>query len=305
MKYHKIVLAGGNGYIGRVLAQYFKPIADEVIILSRRAAPAEANIRTVVWDGKSEGDWTTNLANADLLMNLCGKNVNCRYTDQNKQEILDSRLIPTALLNKVINQMAEPPKVFINVTSATIYRHADDRPQDEATGDIGEGFSVNVCKAWEQVFFGTDTPATRKIALRMGFVLGKTDSAFPRLLNLARFGLGGPQGNGKQLVSWIHEHDVARLTEWLLDHPEAAGIFNCTAPQAVTNANLMQHIRREIHMPIGLPSPKWLLELGALIIGTETELILKSRWVIPQRLLDMGFEFAYPQIGPAVKACTK
>ncbi|GAB3928655.1 TIGR01777 family oxidoreductase [Mucilaginibacter myungsuensis] len=305
MKYHKIVLAGGNGYIGRVLTEYFKLMTNEVIILSRRPAPADGNAHTIVWDGKTEGDWTRHLQGVDLLMNLCGKNVNCRYTDNNKQEIFDSRLIPTALLNKAIAGMSEPPKVFITVTSATIYRHADDRPQDEVTGEIGEGFSVDVCKAWEQTFFGTETPGTRKIALRMGFVLGKTDSAFPRLLNMARFGLGGPQGNGKQMTSWVHEQDVARLTEWLLDHPEAEGIFNCTAPNPITNSEMMRTIRQAIGMPIGLPSPEWLLTFGAWLIGTETELILKSRWVTPKRLLDMGFEFEYADIDKAVKACIK
>jgi len=303
MKYHKIVLAGGNGYIGKVLAAYFKPIADEVIILSRRPAPAAGNVITVVWDGQTEGHWTAYLDNADLLVNLCGKNVNCRYTDKNKQEIFDSRLIPTALLNKVVAGMTKPPKTFINITSATIYREAYDRPQDEATGDIGSGFSVEVCKAWEKVFFETTTPQTRKIALRMGFVLGKTDSAFPRLLTMARLGLGGPQGTGEQYTSWIHEHDVARLTEWLLDHPEVEGILNCTAPEPVKNADLMQIIRKEIKMLIGLPSPKWLLTIGAAIIGTETELILKSRWVVPKRLLDLGFKVTYVDINKAVKAC--
>jgi uncharacterized protein (TIGR01777 family) len=305
MKYQKIILAGGNGYLGRILAEYFKGICAEVIILSRKAATTQGNIRTIFWDGKTEGVWTSHLAGADLLVNLCGKNVNCRYTEANKQEIFDSRLYPTALLNKVVVGIVNPPALFINITSATIYRHADDRPQDEATGEIGNGFSVEVCKAWEQTFFETETPRTRKVALRMGFVLGKTDSAFPRLLNLARFGLGGPQGTGNQYVSWIYEHDVARLTEWLLQHPEVSGILNCTAPQPVKNGMLMRIIRQNIRMPFGLPSPKWLLELGALFIGTETELILKSRWVVPKRLLDAGFKFEYADIDKAVKGCIK
>lgn len=305
MKYQRIILAGGNGYLGTVLANHFKALANEVIILSRKATPIKGNITTIFWDGKTEGVWTNHLAGADLLVNLCGKNVNCRYTDKNKQEIFDSRLIPTALLNKVIAGMANPPKVFINITSATIYRHAEDRPQDEATGEIGTGFSVEVCKAWEQTFFETATPATRKIALRMGFVLGKTDSAFPRLLNMARFGLGGKHGNGNQYISWIYEQDVALLTEWLLQHPEVDGVLNCTAPQPVKNAMLMRIIRQNIKMPFGLPSPKWLLEIGALLIGTETELILKSRWVVPKRLLDLGFKFQFADINKAVQACIK
>jgi uncharacterized protein (TIGR01777 family) len=305
MKYQKIILAGGNGYLGTVLANHFKTLANEVIILSRKAAPNNGNIATIFWDGKTEGAWINHLAGADLLVNLCGKNVNCRYTEKNKKEIFDSRLIPTALLNKVIAGMDNPPKVFINITSATIYRHAEDRPQDEVNGEIGTGFSVAVCKAWEQTFFETETPATRKIALRMGFVLGKTDSAFPRLLNMAQFGLGGKQGNGNQYISWIYEQDVALLTEWLLQHPEVSGVLNCTAPQPVKNAMLMRIIRQNIKMPFGLPSPKWLLEIGALLIGTETELILKSRWVVPKRLLDLGFKFQFADINKAVQACIK
>jgi uncharacterized protein (TIGR01777 family) len=301
MKYQKIVLAGGNGYLGTVLANYYKTRAAEVIILSRKPAPDEGNIKTVVWDGKTEGEWVKQLTGADLLINLCGKNVNCRYTEKNKQEIFDSRLIPTALLNKVVAGMENPPKVWINSSSATIYRHAEDRPQDDVTGEIGEGFSVEVCKAWERTFFETTTPATRKIALRIGIVFGRESAVFPRLLNLAWFGLGGKQGDGNQYVNWVYEQDVARITEWLLQHPEASGAINCTAPNPVKNAYMMQAIRKAIGMPFGLPAPKWLLEIGAVVIGTETELILKSRWVLPRRLLDLGFNFSHNHIEEAIK----
>lgn len=303
MKYQKIVLAGGNGYLGTVLAKHFKPLVDEVIILARKAAPADGNIRTIVWDGKTEGDWVEQLNGADLLVNLCGKNVNCRYTEKNKQEIFDSRLIPTALLNKVVARMENPPKVWINSSSATIYRHAEDHPQDELTGEIGEGFSVAVCKAWERKFFQVDTQNTRKIALRIGIVLGKESAVFPPLHNLVKFGLGGKQGNGKQYVNWVYEQDVAEIVEWLLHHPEANGAINCVAPNAVTNKVLMDTIRQACHMPIGLPAPKWLLTLGAAFIGTETELILKSRWVYPKRLLDMGYQFQVTNIEDATRMC--
>lgn len=305
MKYQKIVLAGGNGYLGTVLANHFKTLANEVIILSRKAAPDRGNIKTIFWDGKAEGAWTSYLNHADLLVNLCGKSVNCRYTSKNKQEIFDSRLIPTALLNKVVSKMANPPKVWINSSSATIYRHAEDRPQDEITGEIGTGFSVDVCKAWEQTFFETATPATRKIALRIGIVLGKQSAVFPPLHNLVKLGLGGPQGNGRQYVNWIYEQDVARIVAFLLENPETSGVFNCTAPNAVTNATLMHTIRKACGMPFGLPSPKWLLKIGAFAIGTETELILKSRWVMPKRLLDLDFKFQVEDIDKAVMACIK
>ncbi len=301
MLYKKIVLAGGNGYLGSVFAGYYKNKADEVIILSREPKADNGNIKTISWNGKTSGKWIAALQDADMLINLCGKNVNCRYTAKNKNEIMASRTTPTHLLGKVISRLSAPPKLWINVTSATIYRHAEDRPQDEATGEIGLGFSVDVCRMWEQVFFNAHTPGTRKVALRMGIVLGREDGAFPRLHNLVKLGLGGSQGNGRQMVSWIHEQDAARSTEWLLNHEELSGIYNCTSPRAITNTDLMRTIRKACHMPFGLPAPKWLLEIGAAIIGTETELILKSRWVKPQRLLESGFRFAFEKVEDAVK----
>jgi len=302
MKYRKIVLAGGNGYLGTVLAKHFRPLADQVIILARKPQPTTGNIKTLVWDGQTTGDWTTSLQDADLLVNLCGKNVNCRYTKKNKKEIFDSRLIPTRLLSKVINSLTNPPKLWINITSATIYRHAEDRPQDELTGEIGDGFSIEVCKAWEASFFENETPKTRKVALRMGIVLGLKDGAFPRLLNLVKLGMGGKQGNGKQYVSWVHEHDAVRSIVWLLNHPEIEGVLNCTAPGAIKNQVFMRSIRKAYGIDFGLPAPAWLLAIGAKIIGTETELILKSRWVKPAVLLENGFEFKYGEIDGAVGA---
>lgn len=300
MTYQKVVLAGGNGYLGGVLARYYRDKATAVVILSRRRQPADGNITTVVWDGATTGEWTAALEGADLLVNLCGKNVNCRYTAENRKEILDSRVIPTRLLNAAIAACQRPPRLWINLSSATIYRHAEDRPQDEATGEIGYGFSIDICKAWEQAFFETATPATRKIALRMGIVLGRSDSAFPRLLGLVKYGLGGQQGDGKQYMSWIHEQDAARCTEWLLQHEQLEGAINATAPNAIQNADMMRTIRTAYGMPIGLPAPQWLLEAGAWLIGTETELILKSRWVLPQRLLDSGYTFSFTEAPHAV-----
>ncbi|GAB2686978.1 TIGR01777 family oxidoreductase [Mucilaginibacter koreensis] len=301
MKYQKIILAGGNGYLGTVLSHYYSDKAKQIIILSRKPKTAEGNVKTLVWDGRTIGAWAAEMEGADMLINLCGKNVNCRYTPENKREILDSRLEPTGLLGKVIAQLKQAPKLWINVTSATIYRHAEDRPQDEAHGEIGEGFSVNICRQWEKVFFDAHTPNTPKVALRMGIVLGESDGVFPRLHNLVKFGLGGKQGNGKQYVAWIHEHDAACITEWLLQHPEAEGVYNCTAPMPVQNKVLMQNLRRLAGAPLGLPAPKWMLEIGALLIGTETELILKSRWVVPTRLTNAGYRFTHPLIDGALK----
>lgn len=301
MKYDKVVLAGGSGHLGTVLAQHFRLLAKEVIILSRTPRPAHENIRTLLWDGCRKGEWSKQLEGTTLLVNLCGKNVNCRYTEKNKRDILASRIAPTLLLGEVIRQLQHPPRLWINIVSATIYRHAEDHPQDEEKGETGYGFSVDVCRQWEVAFFQTPAPFTRKVALRMGIVLGRRDGVFPRLLNLVKTGLGGRQGSGKQWVSWIHEQDAAHCIEWLTDHPAQTGIFNCTAPQAINNGELMKTIRKACGMPFGLPSPVWLLEIGAVLIGTETELILKSRWVSPKRLLDAGFRFHYTEAGAAVR----
>jgi len=300
MKYNKIVLAGGNGYLGGVLAKHFSSIADEVIILSRKPKAIEGNIKTILWDGKTEGNWVNNLNGASLMVNLCGKNVNCRYNDKNRQEIINSRVLPTNLLNRVIEQLERPPLLWINITSATIYRHAEDQAQDEITGEIGYGFSIDVCKIWEETFFQVTNPKTRKIALRLGIVLGRKDGAFPRLLNLVRLGMGGKQGDGMQYVSWIHEQDVALSIEWLLNQKEIKGVVNCTAPDAIKNNELMKSLRKAYGVPFGLPAPAWLLEIGAKIIGTETELILKSRWVKPSVLLNSGFKFQYGFIDNAI-----
>jgi uncharacterized protein (TIGR01777 family) len=300
MKYKKIILAGGNGYLGKVLADHYKNMADQITILSRSAKAPQGNVKTLVWDGRNEGKWTSEMEGAELLVNLCGKNVNCRYTKANREEIVASRVLPTALLNRVVSKLQSPPQLWINITSATIYRHAEDVPQDEETGEIGYGFSIDVCNIWEKTFFDTATPNTRKVALRMGIVLGRNDSAFPRLLNLVKFGLGGKQGDGKQYMSWVHERDAAKTTEWLLQHPELTGVVNCTAPAPLKNADFMAVIRKVYGIPFGLSTPAWLLTIGAAIIGTETELILKSRWVLPKRLLDSSYQFMYPEAEYAV-----
>lgn len=301
MKYKKIILAGGNGQLGKALAAHYKYDTAEIIILSRRPQAADGNVKTLVWDGRTMGDWAKELEGADMLINLCGKNVNCRYTEKNKDEIISSRVEPTTLLGKVVDGLIDPPELWINAASATIYRHAEDCPQDEETGEIGYGFSIEVCKIWEKTFFETETPNTRKVALRIGIVLGRNDGALPRLINLVKAGMGGQQGDGQQYVTWVHEQDVVKTTEWLMQHPWMTGVINCVAPHPLKNAELMKELRHAIGVTFGLPAPAWLLEIGAALIGTETELILKSRWVLPKRLLDAGFQFQFSEAGHAVK----
>jgi len=298
---NKVVLAGGSGYIGSVLADFYRDKAAEVIILSRKKLADKGNVRTVLWDAKHLDSWVDELEGIDLLINLTGKNVNCRYTQKNRDEILNSRIDATSVLGQAIQTLKSPPGVWIQCASATIYRHAEDRFMDEDNGEIGSGFSVDVCKAWEEILWKQETPLTRKVLLRTGIVLGKSDGVFPRLLNMVRSGLGGKQGNGKQYMSWIHEADVAGIIQWLYMNKAVSGTFNSTAPTPLPNAEFMDTIRKAIGIPVGLPAPAWLLTLGAWIIGTETELILKSRWVMPTKLLEAGYQFRFPDLHSAIR----
>jgi len=258
------------------------------------------SIRYGSWDGKTLGNWVNELDGAHLLINLAGKSVNCRYTAKNKQQIFDSRIEPTALLGEAIRKLVVPPKLWINAASATIYRHAEDRPQDELSGEIENDFSVQVCKLWEKTFFEQRAPFTRKIALRMAVTLGIGGVMVP-YFNLVKFGLGGQQGNGRQMFSWVHIHDICRCIEWCVSHKELEGVYNCSAPNPVSNHQFMKTLRVLTGHTFGLPAPKWMLKIGAAIIGTETELLLKSRWVLPAKLLATGFEFRYQHIEDAFR----
>ncbi len=293
MKFNKIILAGGSGYIGGVLSFYYGTKAKEIVVFTRGSTEQKGHVLYQHWDGKTPGEWTKHLEGTDMLINLTGKSVNCRYHAKNRKEILDSRLDATEALGNAIAKCTNPPKVWIQCASATIYRHAEDRPMDEETGEIGSGFSVEVCKAWEACFWKQNTPNTRKVLLRTAIVMGNSDGVLVRLKNLTKYGLGGKQGNGKQMVSWIHDQDLARLTEWIYNTPNASGIYNASAPHPLKNAEMMQSLKQQFKPIIALPAPKWLLEIGARIIGTETELVLKSRWVIPKRLKEEGFAFEY------------
>jgi uncharacterized protein len=353
MKQKKIIIAGGTGFIGQAMARYFGK-DNHVVILSRHAANSQNNgydqsLATVAdgynitywrWDPPMiEKHWARELEGADVVINLAGKSVNCRYTEKNKEEIINSRVWATETLGRAIRQAIVPPKVWINAASATIYQHTTDKPNDELTGIISEAkndnmpyscldrvrwaykkvmtrirygrhsnryqelnkdFSIQVCKLWEQAFFKFRTPFTRKIALRAAVTLGAGGVMVP-YLNLLKFGLGGHQGSGDQMYSWIHEEDLCRIVEWMYEHKEMEGVYNCAAPDAVTNANFMQTLRHLTYHKIGLPVFTWMLEAGAALIGTETELILKSRWVYPARLLQSGFQFKYNQLEQAFR----
>ena len=292
----RIVIAGASGFVGRYLSERFKASGDTVATIGRAGADARwgdpAAIRTLI-DG------------SDILINLAGKSVNCRYTRKNKAAIFSSRLLTTAELGEAVQAVAHPPKVWFNASTATIYRHADDHPMTDEAGELGSGFSVNVATAWEREFFAHPRPGVRQVALRMAIVLGD-GSALTPLVMLTRFGLGGPQFGGKtrgarQRFSWVHIEDVHRAIEFLTARPEISDPINVSSPNPVDNRELMATLRRVLGVRVGIPLFGWMLELGAFAIRSETELLLKSRWVVPSRLLAAGFEFEFPKLEDALR----
>lgn len=292
----KIVIAGGTGFVGQYIKEKFTNAGFEVIIISRQP---------------NQLFWTDNLGiiealdGAELLINLAGKSVNCRYNEKNKKEILDSRTRTTEILGNALLSCKNPPSLWINSSTATIYRHAEDRPMTEDNGEIGTGFSVEVAQAWEKSLFAFQLPQTRKVALRIAIVLGKDGGALEPYLNLVRYGLGGVQGSGNQMFSWIHMEDLFRIILFLQNNKDLDGIFNCSAPQPITNRVFMTQLQKIMDRNFGLPSPKWMLDMGAVFMQTETELILKSRWVVPDRLEKEGFDFTYDTIEKALQQILK
>jgi uncharacterized protein len=299
----RIVLAGGNGQVGNILARYFHAQGHSVVVLARKAYAAPW--RVVQWDGVTLGDWARELKNARVVVNLAGRNVNCRYTAEHQREIMESRVLSTRVLGEAIGGLSAPPRVWLNSSTATIYRHAFDRPMDEATGEIGGneadaprswGFSIQVATAWEENFFAASTPKTRKVALRSSVILSPDPGGiFDVLLRLVRSGLGGASGSGKQFVSWIHGADFAGAVDFLIAREELSGVVNVASPNPLPNCDFMRELREAWGARIGLPASKWMLELGAVFLRTETELVLKSRRVVPGLLLASGYKFQFPE----------
>lgn len=297
----QMIIAGGTGFLGNVLENFFSQKGYKVKILTRN--PTKEN--HVFWDAKHLDNWIKHIENCDILINLAGKSVDCRYTQEHKQLIHDSRIDSTAILGEAINLCKNPPKVWLNSSTATIYRHSLDKLMTEEDGEIGNDFSMNIAKSWEKAFNNSKNPKTRKVILRTSIVLGKHGGALIPLKNLTQFGLGGKQGKGNQKVSWIHEIDFARAIEFIINDKSLEGVFNLCVPQPTNNALLMESLRKTLHMPFGLSHPKWMLEIGAKLIGTETELVLKSRNVTAQGLLENGFKFHFNNIEVAVQNLLK
>lgn len=307
----RIVLPGGSGQVGRMLARFFQERGHHVVVLTR--SPYSAPWPTVHWDGAQLGPWVEVLDGADVCIHLSGSSINCRYTAKNRRELQDSRVGPTLLLHEAFELLANPPWLWMNASAANIYRHALDRDMDEATGEIGGNewvgswfgrqreapekwnWAVRLVRGWERAFFSRPTPRTRRIALRTSLVFSPArGSVFAVLSALARVGLGGAAGNGRQYVSWMHETDYARALEFLIHHEEIDGPVNLAAPNPLPNREFMAALREAWGMPNGLPAPVPLLELGMFLLRGESELVLKSRRVVPGKLLESGFQFRFP-----------
>ena len=293
----KIIIAAGTGFLGKNLEQYFHNKNYEVKILTRN--PKRKN--EIFWDAKTPGIWKNQLENTDVLINLTGKSVDCRYNEQNKKEIYNSRINSTRILQHAIDECKNPPKIWLNASSATIYTYSETHLNTEENGIIGDDFSMNICKSWEKEFFKTETGNVRKVALRTSIVLGKNGGAFQKLLQVSKLGLGGKQGRGNQFVSWIHIDDFCEAVNYIIENKNLEGSINITAPKPLTNTEIMKQIRNKIKIPFGIPSPVWLLEIASIFIRTETELLLKSRNVYPEILINNGFQFRYSLFDNALK----
>lgn len=293
----RVVIAGASGFMGTRFTELYRAAGATVTTVGRAGGRADA-----VWGDTAA--ITRLVDGADVLVNLAGKSVNCRYNDANKAEIFRSRLETTAELGRAVAAADTPPPLWLNSSTATIYRHADDRPMDEATGELGSGFSVEVAKAWEKALFDHARDGVRQVAMRIAITLGD-GSALTPLVGLTRVGLGGPQlggksGGGNQHFSWVHLDDVFAAMRFF-ETSDLDGPVNVTSPNPSTNREVMATLRRVLGVPFGIPLPRFALELGAAVIRTETELILKSRWVVPTRLLDAGFVFQYPDLEQALR----
>ena len=305
----KIIIPGGSGQVGTILARAFHQAGHEIIILSRK--PAAAPWRVVEWDAETPGNWTTELERADAVINMAGRSVNCRYNAENRRLIKESRVKSTRILGEAIARASHPPRVWLQSGTATIYAHRYDAPNDEATGILGGSepnspdtwrFSIDVATSWEQALNESTTPYTRKVLLRSAMVMSPDHGGvFDTLLKLVRYGLGGKAGDGRQYVSWIHDQDFIRAVDWLIKQEELEGPVNLAAPNPVPNAEFMQTLREAWGISLGLPATEWMLEIGAFFLRTETELILKSRRVTPGRLPESGFVFQFPSWAEAAR----
>lgn len=302
----KVVIPGGSGHVGSALRRHFAAQGDEVVLLSRKEGPG-----AVHWDGRTLGDWATHIDGADVVINLAGRTVNCRYHAKNLRQMMDSRVESTRVIGQAIRAASNPPKVWLQSSTATIYAHRLDAPNDEATGILGGDepgappkwvASIEIAKAWERTLDEAHTPHTRKVALRSAMTMSPDPgSVFDVLAWLARRGLGGRWGNGRQYVSWIHEHDFCTAVQFLIERDDFEGAVNLCSPNPLPQAEFARLLREAVGAKFGLSATAWMIELGTWALRTESELVMKSRRVVPGRLLEAGFLFRFPEWGSAAK----
>ena len=305
----KIVIPGGTGQVGTVLARAFYADRHEVVVLGR--SPEKREWRTEEWDGKMLGLWANEVDGADVVINLAGRSVNCRYNEKNRRQMMDSRVDSTRVVGEAISKAKNPPKVWLQASTATIYAHRFDAPNDDVTGIIGGhednapdtwNFSIDVATAWERAANDADTPKTRKVLMRSAMTMSPDPGGiFDVMLGLVRKGLGGTAASGRQYISWIHDQDFIRSVYWLIEHEELSGPINISSPNPLPNREFMSIFREAAGVPFGLPAMEWQLAIGAFFMQTETELILKSRRVVPKLLTDSGFKFAFPHWADACR----
>lgn len=296
----KVIIAGGTGFIGKYLSKYFLKKGFEVVILSRGKSKTENQIRYVNWDGKNLSEWKNELENSFLLINLSGKSVAVRHTPKNKKEVLNSRIDSTKVLNEAVSLCKNPPKYWLNSSGATIYKTSFSESRDEYFTEKEDEFLTDIILAWEEEFFKNPNPKIKKLALRTSVVLGKSGDTFEKLNTLSKFGLGGKQGSGKQIMSWIHIEDFARIIEFSIEK-NIEGFVNMASPNPVPNSEMMRAFRKANNIPFGVPTPEFLLKIGTKIIGIEPDFVLKSYNVISKRLEENGFEFKFPTIDKALE----
>lgn len=305
----KIVLPGGTGHVGASLVRAFQAKGHDVVVLSR-GGTSQAPV--VPWDGRTLGAWTAEIEGADVVINLAGRSVDCRYTEQNLKQMMDSRVESTRAVGQAIAQAVRPPRVWLQMGTATIYAHRFDAPNDETAGILGGhesdapaywARSIAIAQAWERTQAEAHTPHTRQVILRTAMVMSADPgSIFTVLARMVRLGLGGPIAGGRQYVSWIHEDDFARALEFLIERDDLSGPVNLAAPNPLPQAEFMRALRQAMGVPIGLPATAWMAEIGAFVLRTDTELLLKSRRVVPKRLVDAGFRFQHPEWPEAAKS---
>jgi hypothetical protein len=295
----RIVLPGGSGFLGQALAADLAARGDEVVVLTRSPRTSAGLIREVAWDGKTLSGWAAKLEGARAVVNFTGRSVNCRYTPANRQEILASRLDSVRVLGEAIRCCRQPPPVFVQAASLAIFGDTGDAELDEGS-PLGQGFSPEVCKAWEAAFAAEAMPGVRKVLLRISFVLGKDGGALEPLANLTRRFLGGTVGSGRQYVSWIHIDDLNAMFRWSIERPEVEGMYLATAPAPVTNAEFMRALRGALRRPWSPPVPAWAVKVGARLMGSEAELALTGRRGLPRRFLEHDFTFGHTDLDAAL-----